>query len=272
MTQKQTFAAVTACVAALLAAACDGVFDYHPYDVRFGGDTGINRRAMAEIEAAARGADTLRVAFVSDSHGWYTETADMVDDINRKGLADFVVHLGDLTDCGTTKEFVWQRDVLSALRVPYVALIGNHDCLGTGEEAFTRMYGDGNFSFIASRIKFVCLNTNATEYDYVAANPDFNYMEAQWTADSALFDRTVVCMHAAPYSDQFNNNVAKPFEYYVRMFPGIICCVYGHDHRQAATDLFGDGLMYYGVDCASHRSYLLFTFTPDGYGYEVVSF
>lgn len=272
MTISAYLRAPLAAAFALGLAACDGVFDYHPYDVRFGGEKGINKTNTGRIEEAFRGRDTLRVAFISDSHGWYSETEDMVADINRRGVADFAIHLGDLTDCATTKEFVWQRDVLSALSVPYVALLGNHDCLGTGEETYRLMYGETNFSFIAARIKFVCLNTNATEYDYVAANPDFNYIERQWTEDSAGFDRTVVCMHAAPYSDQFNNNVAKPFEYYVRQFPGLQCCVYGHDHRLAASDLFGDGVMYYGVDCAEHRSYLLFTFTPDGYDYEIVRF
>ena len=261
-----------ALVCCLPLAACDGVFDYHPYDVRFDGEDNINSRAVERIEAAMAGRDTLRVAFVSDSHGWYSATEDMVADINRRAVADFVVHLGDLTDCGTVKEYTWQRDILAGLRVPYLVLLGNHDCLGTGEEIYQRMYGDTNFSFIAGRVKFVCLNTNATEYDYVAANPDFDYMEEQRTADSACFDRTVVCMHACPYSDQFNNNVAKPFQLYVRLFPGVQCCIYGHDHRQSASDIFGDGFMYYGVDCADHRSYVLFTFTPDGYEYEVVGF
>lgn len=261
-------AAAMACVVT----GCDGVFDYHPYDARFDGETGHNASAISRIEAATVDKDTLHVAFISDSHGWYTETEDMVNDINSRGVADFVVHLGDLTDCATTKEYVWQRGVLSKLGVPYVALLGNHDCLGTGEEVFLRMYGESNFSFIAGRVKFVCLNTNATEYDYVAANPDFDYMEEQMTADSARFDRTIVCMHACPYSDQFNNNVAKPFELYVTHFPGIMFCVYGHDHHQAASEIFDDGLMYYGVDCASHRSYMLFTITPDGYEYEVVDF
>ena len=262
-------AALAACLAL---AGCDGVFDYHPYDVRISGETDINRRAIERIEAATAGRDTLRVAFVSDSHGWYSATDDMVADINARGGVDFVVHLGDLTDCATVKEYEWQRDILSGLRPPYVALIGNHDCLGTGEELFRRVYGEPNFSFIAGRVKFVCLNTNATEYDYVAANPDFDYMEAEMTADSAHFDRTIVCMHAAPYSDQFNNNVAKPFQLYVRAFPGLLFCVYGHDHRQAASDPFGDGVMYYGVDCADHRNYMLFTITPDGYDHETVSY
>ena len=270
MTLKNKLSVTLTAVA--LAFVVAGCFDYHPYDVRFGGEKGINAAAIGRIEAATDGKDIFKVAFISDSHGWYSETEDMVKDINTRGEADFVVHLGDLTDCATTKEWVWQRDVLSKLSVPYVALLGNHDCLGTGEEVYNKMYGESNFSFIAGRVKFVCLNTNATEYDYVAANPDFDYMEEQMTADSALFDRTIICMHACPYSDQFNNNVAKPFELYVTNFPGLMFCVYGHNHKLSASEIFEDSVMYYGVDCASHRSYMLFTITPDGYDYEVIYF
>lgn len=256
-------------VLCLLLAGCNA-FDYHPYDVRFDGETDINRRGMERIETVCRNKDTIRVAFMSDSHGWYSDTKDMVARINADGRADFVVHGGDLTDCGTTKEFVWQRDILSGLDVPYVAMLGNHDCLGTGKETYSLMYGDSNFSFIAGRVKFVCLNTNATEYDHVAAIPDLDYMEEQMTADSADFDRTVVCMHACPYSDQFNNNVAKTFEYYVRAFPGLMFCVKAHDHSLFAGEIFNDGVVYYGIDSAGHRNYLLFTITSEGYEYEVV--
>ena len=79
---------------------------------------------------------------------------------------DFVIHGGDMSDFGVTKEFLWQRDIMNGLKVPYVALIGNHDCLGTGEETYKTVFGPTNFSFIAGNVKFVCLNTNALEYDY----------------------------------------------------------------------------------------------------------
>lgn len=134
------------------------------------------------------------------------------------------------------------------------------------------MYGALDFSFIAGRVKFVCLNTNATEYNYVAAVPNFDYMEEQLTADSTQFDRTVLCMHARPYSDQFNNNVAKAFEHYTRLFPSLMFCLNAHDHCLQADDIYGDGVMYYGCACASDRCYLLFTITPTGYKYEVVRF
>ena len=259
-------------VCSMMLVGCDSLFDYHPYDTRFDGETNINKVNIARIETSCRDNDTLHVAFISDTHNNYSDLADMVSDINRRDSIDFVVHLGDLSDTGTTKEFVWTRDELSRLRPPYVALIGNHDFLGTGEEVYNAMFGDFDFSFIAGRIKFLCLNTNATEYDYIAAVPNFDFMEEHFTADSTLYDRTVVCMHARPYSDQFNNNVAKSFEYYVWHMKSTLFCINGHDHSQNADDIYGDGMIYYGVDAAYHRNYMLFTFTPYGYSYEIVSF
>lgn len=264
--EKSVFLLALCCVLA----GCKDMFRYHPYDVRLDGENHINRANIGKIEALCKGKDTLRVAFTGDTHGWYSETKGMVADINGRGNVDFVIHLGDLTDCGTTREYEWARDILSGLQPPYVALIGNHDFLGTGDNAYDWMYGDTDFSFIAGRIKFVCLNTNATEYDYLAAVPNLDYMEEQIHADSVLFDRSIVCMHARPYSEQFNNNVAKVFGIYIRSFPGIMFCANGHDHCLQASELYNDGIMYYGVNSAESRSYLLFTITPTGYEYEVV--
>ena len=134
------------------------------------------------------------------------------------------------------------------------------------------MYGDKDFSFIAGRVKFVCLNTNATEYDYLAAVPNFDFMEEEMVKDSAQFDRTILVMHAPPYSDQFNNNVCKAFRRYLDFAPGLMCCIYGHDHNDTVSDIYGDGLMFYAIDCAQHRNYRIMTITPDGYEIEQIRF
>jgi len=259
-------------MAALALAGCEGFFDTHPYDTQFGGETELNAKNIALIEEQCAGKDTLRVAFIADTHLWLGDFEDMVDDLNKKPDIDFVVHCGDLTDTGTTKEFAWSRDILNNLQVPYVALIGNHDFLGTGNEVYEEMFGDVDFTFIADSIKFVCVNTNAIEYSYVASVPDFDFLERSVAEDSALYHRTIVVMHAPPYCEVFNNNVAKVFEHYINFFPGLMFCVYGHNHRLEQLDLFDDGLIYYSVDCAEDRNYYVFTITREGYDYEVVYF
>jgi hypothetical protein len=159
----------------LLSSCSGGVFDVHPYDVDVSGETGINKKQIAVIESKFANKDTLRVAFISDTHLWHSDARDQVDDVNKRNV-DFVVHCGDLTDTATNDEFEWSRDILYGLNYPFVALIGNHDFLGTGDQSYEVMYGAFDFSFIAGRVKFICLNTNATEYDYMAAVPNFDYM------------------------------------------------------------------------------------------------
>ena len=256
---------------ALLLTSCDDVFQTHPYDVNIKGETGINAKNIARVETAFADKDTLRVAFISDTHLWHSDARDEVADVNRRNV-DFVVHCGDLTDTGTTKEFEWSRDILNGLYVPYIALVGNHDFLGTGDQTYSVMYGKMDFSFIAARVKFVCLNTNATEYDYMAAVPNFDFMEQEMTRDSARFDRTIIVMHAPPYSDQFNNNVCKAFRRYLDFFPGLMCCVYGHCHGDDVGSLYDDDLIFWGIDCAEHRNYRIMTITPDGYEMEQIRY
>ncbi len=259
-------------IGVVLLTACDDVFQTHPYDVNFDGDTNINATKIETIENRFVDKDTLRVAFISDTHGWYSDAEDQIADLNKRANIDFVIHCGDLTDTGTAKEYEWCRDLLNELHYPYVAMIGNHDFLGTGDQAFMTMFGELNVSFIASRVKFVCLNTNATEYDYMAAVPNFDYMEEEFAKDSTRFDRTIVVMHAPPYSDQFNNNVCKAFRRYLDFFPGLMCCVNGHVHNDEVGDLYNDGLMFYCIDCAEHRNYRIFTITKDGYEVEQIFF
>lgn len=250
---------------------CD-VIDYHPYDVRISGETDINHKNVVRIETACKDKDTLRFVTMGDSQRWYDETVDFVNDVNARGDIDFVIHGGDLSDFGVTDEFLWQRDILSNLKMPYVALIGNHDCLGTGEETFRTVFGDPNFSFIAGRVKFVCLNTNAIEYDYSRPIPDFEFIENEITDRAEEFDRTVVSMHIRPYCGEFNNNVAQVFQHYINMYPGLQFCTAAHEHHVFEEDLFGDGVMYYMSDCMKNRNYYVFTLTPNGYECEVVYF
>ena len=151
----------------------------------------------------------------------------------------------------------------------FVVLLGNHDCLGTGEETYRAIFGDPNFSFIAGRVKFVCLNTNAIEFDYSRPIPDFEFLAAQIRDHEEEFDKTVVSMHIRPFCNEFNNNVAHVFQRYIKEFPGLQFCTSAHEHHRFEKDLFEDGIMYYMSDCMKNRNYYIFTITPDGYEREV---
>ena len=253
----------------LFMGSCD-MIDYHPYDVRISGPTDINNRNIAKIEANCKDKTTIRFVTMGDSQRWYDETQDFVNHLNKRDDIDFVIHGGDFSDFGVTDEFLWQRDIMNKLKVPYVGLIGNHDCIGTGEETYRAIFGDPNFSFIAGRIKFVCLNTNALEFDYSRPIPDFDFINAQLEDRHEEYDRTIFSMHIRPFCFEFNNNVSQVFQYSIKRFPGLLFCTAAHEHHVFEEDLFDDGVMYYMSDCMKNRCYYVFTVTPDGYEREVV--
>lgn len=251
---------------------CD-LIDYHPYDGKLDSDTetDINRKNIERITAICENKDTIRFAFMGDTQESLDETKSFVTHINRRGTVDFVIHGGDMADFGMTKEFEWTHDVMKKLNIPYVALIGNHDILGNGHGVFHKMYGDDNFSFIAGDIKFVCLNTNALEYDYSNPVPDFGFIK-QELADSLSHKRTIVAMHAPPGNEQFNNNVMDVFQMYIKFFPSLMFCLNAHEHNFKVRDIFEDGILYYGCENMGKRSYLLFTVSKEDYTYELVRF
>ena len=141
------------------------LFEAHPFDGKITGETGINSKNIKLIEERTLGKQTVRFAMIGDTQRHYDETETFVKALNARNDIDFVIHGGDISDFGVTDEFMLQRDIMNKLKVPYVVLIGNHDCLATGQYVFRKIFGEEDFSFMAGNIKFVCLNTNAIEHD-----------------------------------------------------------------------------------------------------------
>lgn len=258
-------------LAATLFIGCDA-FEYHPYDGNIKGDTDINIKNIARIEEACAGKDTIRFVWIGDTQGWYDETKRFVKAVNARDDVDFVIHGGDISNYGTTREFEWMRDIMNKLKVPYVAVVGNHDCLGSGREVFKKVFGETNFAFQAGDVRFINLETSSLGIDYSIPIPDFQFIEQELAKRGAGWNKTVVTMHAPPFCDEFNNNVARVFQRYIKEFPQLQFCTNAHHHQLAVNDYFSDSTLYFCCNSIDKRDYLLFTIIQDSYSYEVVDF
>lgn len=255
----------------LLWVSCD-MIEYHPYDTSSKGQpSDLNASYIGQIEEKDDTGDTIRFAFMGDTQRWYDETTAFVNEINRRKNIDFVIHGGDISDFGMSKEYVWVHNIMKSLNVPYVALIGNHDVVGHGKEVYREIYGSFNFAFKFRKTRFICLNTNALEFDYATPVPDFDFM-GRFLNDTAGIQKTVVVMHAPPFDDQFNNNSALMFNYILERYKNLQFALHAHRHQLSVNDYFSNGIEYYGCDDIAGRNYLLFTLTPSSYSYEVVCF
>ena len=257
------------CGLAALAAGCQS--EYHAYDTRVTGTRDIHVRNIPAIEQACSGQRTIRFAVISDTQRWYDETSAAVAAINRRDDLDFVIHAGDMTDFGLRAEFERQRDLLEKLRLPYVALIGNHDCLATGATVFRKIFGPVDFAFTAGSVRFICLNTNALEFDYHGV-PDYGFVEAELAAFPATCDRMIAVMHASPRSEQFDGAPAERLHALLRRFPQFDLCVHGHGHSYEITEPFEDGVTYIQNDAIEKNNYLIYTVTEEGWTHEKVDF
>ncbi len=256
----------------MLSVVSCSTLNYHPYDTHITGARNLTQKNLSMIEKNLEGKECFRFAMISDTQRWFDETELAINAINARNDIDFVVHGGDLTDFGITDEFLWMRNLLCKLKAPHIAVIGNHDCIGTGKETYEHIYGETNFAFTAGNTRFICLNTNALEYDYSCPIPDFYFLEKELTNMPPNIRKTIFLMHVKPYDEVFNNNVARVFQAYVTRFPEVQFCLYGHNHRIDVSEPFGDGVKYYGCPEIADRTYLLFTVNEKGYQYEVIEF
>jgi predicted MPP superfamily phosphohydrolase len=256
---------------ALFPISCE-MIEYHPYDTNLEGeDTNINQKNITKLDTITSTQDTLRFILIGDSQRFYDETRDFVKAVNKRNDIDFILHGGDITDFGMKSEYVWINDMMDDLHVPYITIVGNHDLVGKGGDIYEAMYGDMNFSFIFKRTKFICINTNALEFDYGTDVPDMNFIK-QATSDTLAdtYDRTIVAMHAEPGGAQFNNNLSEYFNETIKQSKNLQFCLHAHTHTLQQNDFFDDGLIYYGCDDMEGRNYMIFTVTEDSYEYEII--
>ena len=251
--------------------SCD-MLEAHPYDAKVRGEKNLNNKYIEQIKENLKDKKSFRFAFISDTQRWYDETEDAVKAINQRNDIDFVIHGGDLSDFGATHEFIMQRDIMLGFHMPWITLLGNHDCLGTGEDVYEEIWGNPNFYFQAGNVLFICLNTNCMEYNYSEPVPDFSFLEKLMKNIPEGVEKTIVAMHVPPFDLEFNNNVANVFQLYLKEFPNLQCCIYGHGHHYQTDNLFNDGILYHQTPCIKKRGYILFTITENGYEEELVEF
>ncbi|MEA3317335.1 MAG: metallophosphoesterase, partial [Bacteroidota bacterium] len=193
--------------------------------------------------------DTIRIAFTGDTHRYYDEFDGFVNAINvlnKEKFIDFVIHVGDISDFGLPKQYIWGNSYLLNLDCPYFVVIGNHDLVGNGALAYKEMYGKYNFSFIYGDLKFVFINTNSREYNYNGKVPDINWLDSQLQANDN-FENAVVVFHVPPMDADFDTDLEDDFHSTIAKYNNVLFTVHGHLHKHEVYIPYADNLTYVNV-------------------------
>ncbi|MDX5346184.1 MAG: metallophosphoesterase [Hymenobacteraceae bacterium] len=248
---------------------CDK-FEYSPYVTELDEDEkNLNAKNVARIQSMGiSGEDTLRFVLTADTQGFYEETDDMVKEINKIEGISFVLHGGDITDFGLLKEYKWIHQIMKKLKVPYVTVVGNHDCLANGKIIYQNMYGPFNHSFVLNRIKFIFFNTNTLEFREPV--PDMDYLRNE-LAKTETYDKVFVITHVPPHSPDFDQNKKQEYFDLMRQY-NVVYSLHGHNHNFEVQDLNKDGIDYLTIGSSGKRSFVLVKIFGDYKEYKHIEY
>ncbi len=243
----------------LLVSACEK-FEYSPNEVKLKDEEkDLTRKHLEKIAALQLDKrSSFKFAVISDTQRFYDELEDVVTALNKRNDIDFLILTGDITDFGTTKEYRWINDRMQELGIPFLTVIGNHDCVGNGKKIYKAMYGPYDYTMNIGRNRFVFINTNSREFSDPV--PDLNFFRNA-LSDTATFDQAFVLSHIPPFDGDFERSMEKEF---VRISNDskVKVSIHGHKHGYAEPrKYYEDKVDYLIVGSVEKRGYEEITVT-----------
>ena len=253
---------LTACLPFLLSLTSCEKFEYSPNEVKLKeSEQDLNRKNIERIQAAhLEQKSSFRIAVISDTQRFYDELEVVVEAINNRNDIDFVVLDGDITDFGTIDEYRWINERMQKLKVPFISVLGNHDCQGNGKKIYKAMYGSFDFTVNIGRNRLVFMNTNSLEFSDPV--PDLNFFRSA-LSDMDNFDQALIFTHIAPYDPDFNRDLEPEFTR-IASQGKVKVSLHGHQHGyQEPRQPYNDGVEYVIVGSIQKRGYEEVTISAD---------
>jgi Icc protein len=267
----KTFSQLAILLLGISLISCDGIFQYNPNQIVL--DENERNLTVKNIEKIKQlpVKDTLRFILMGDSQRWYDETAHFVKSANQQKDIDFVLHAGDISDFGLTQELEWINKIMQDLNYPYLTVIGNHDVVANGSDAYRKMFGALDYSFEYGPNKFIFINTNSREYAFDGSTPNLTWLRSE-LANNPDKKNTVVVAHVPPFDADFNPAYEKEYAGILAKSGTVKLSLYGHQHTFKDGEYYNDGVQYYITTSMGARGYMIVSLWKDGYKVDRVSF
>ena len=160
---------------------------------------------------------------------------------------------------------------MQKLNYPYLTVIGNHDIVANGSDAYVKMFGPLDYTFGYGDYKFVFVNTNSLEYGLDGSTPNIPWLRAQ-LADNPEKKQTIVIGHVPPFDADFDRNLEKEYAATLAADPNLKFTLYGHQHAFKEGEFYDDGVQYYQTTSMGNRGYLVISCWKEGHKVERITF
>ena len=251
--------------------SCTDKYDYSTYVIDFKGENkDVNQKNLKKLYERDED-DTIVIALTADTHVFYDEIDHFVKKINTIPSIDFVVNIGDFTDFGIPKQYLWLNYYFLKLKPPYFIVIGNHDLIANGLSCYKEMFGPLNFSFIYQKMKFVFINTNGMEYKFEGTVPDVSWLDDQLRTNES-FTRAAVMFHISPTDRDFDKKLEDPFQKTLAKYGNVPFIAHGHQHHHEIYRPYDGGITYLNVWGIENRRFNIVRIYKNEFEIETVEF
>ncbi|MBQ7984348.1 MAG: metallophosphoesterase family protein, partial [Bacteroidales bacterium] len=142
--------------------------------------------------------------------------------------ADFVIHCGDISNEGLSKEYEFTWDIMDGIRLPYLTVIGNHDLVANGRSIYKKMFGEENYTYVYKNCKFVFFDDNV--WENTVKDPDFEWMEKELSDTLGQYTHVFLVCHV-PYTDEMFFPTQKHAFKNIIEKSTVNLCIQGHRHH-----------------------------------------
>lgn len=215
--------------------------------------------------------DTVRFVLTGDTQKSRKETVAFAKVVNNIPGIDFVVLDGDISEFGVLKEMTWISRSLLDLKMPYVAVIGNHDETSRGKEVFLRMFGALNYSFVYGGIKFVCHDSNSREYNFNGQVPDIPWLKNELKPSDGVTGYVAIS-HVPVNSLDFDANLAEAYKSTFAETPGFLASLNAHTHNYELFYPDDSGIPYLITSAVQNNEFLVIQIVNNKLSFERVFF
>ena len=216
------------CFVLLMLCSCTDEFDYSVYSQHV--DKKRQNTTQKNIERLdaqnTKEFSDFSVFLISDTHLYYNRLRQAKDKINSlTDKADFVIHCGDISNEGLTKEYEFAWDLMNEIHLPYLTVIGNHDLVANGRSIYQKMFGSENYSYVYKNCKFVFFDDNV--WENTVTDPDFFWLKEQLTDTLGQYTHVFLISHV-PHTDEMFLPTQKYAYKTIIEQSGVQLCIHGH--------------------------------------------
>jgi predicted phosphodiesterase len=235
-----------------LLAACGKTAENSPWsqDVPYESLTATHLARLASVGGPA---SDFKVALIGDPQMVQGDFREAIKKINEMDV-DFVAVLGDLTDLGLRREWLWVGDAIARSRHPVLTVVGNHDGLSKGSAIYKKMFGEYNYSFVHKGVKFVMWNNNFLEF----GPPEVAWLDGEVSSH----ERVVVMAHQPPGEDVMPTETLDAWRT-VRGKKSYKASLHGHLHKFGFYNETETDTLVYTVSQVSNAVFGVMTVKAD---------